>query len=110
MKMEIVKHPDQSNRVTFRTHNAPGHANPASDLGLVDLFRRRTLLILVVLAMVFSIAAIFINDLPRAYSATAILALDVGRHDVLPVSPVVSELPTDTGVLEAEVQLLLSPQ
>jgi polysaccharide biosynthesis transport protein len=78
--------------------------------GLLSVLRRRIIVATVVFVAIFGAAIVPISRLEKRYSATSIIALDVGRRDVSPVSSVAPQLPADSGVLAAEVQTLLSPQ
>jgi exopolysaccharide transport family protein len=83
--------------------------SPALDVErYLSVFRRRIRLFLGVTLGVLLLAVLAIISMKPVYTASAQLALDPRKHQVLNIDSVVSDMPTDTDAVDTEVEVLRS--
>jgi len=75
---------------------------------LISIFQRRRMLFAVITLEILLAAAVFILNMTPVYTATASVVLDQRKRDVLKSDEVLSGLPSESSVVDTEVEVLRS--
>jgi capsular exopolysaccharide synthesis family protein len=75
---------------------------------LVSMLRKRAIMIIAITAAVTGLAAAILINIPNRYEASATVQIDPRKRTIVPVENVVSDLKTDTSVVESELEVLRS--
>lgn len=92
-------------------HNMDRREEPEGGFGLSDvlsLLRRRWWVIAALTLLITSAAAAVLMMIPNRYDASATVQIDPRKRTIVQLENVISDLRTDTSVVESEVEILKS--
>lgn len=109
MQPDVPEFVNVEDRSTYPRESLPREGSGLDHLlRVLRVLRRRLPLLLILCAVTLGTSIAIIANLPKSYSATSVVGLDLHKIQPVPGTAIVSDLPIDVNIIEAEVQTLQS--